>query len=448
MTRPTPCIIDTDPGVDDVLAILLALSSPDLVVVAITLTHGNCTLTSAADNLKKLFYALENEIKLGPEQEVKNRYPNVDPEWRKRHGAGPIEVYLGSEGPIEGKPVTAKYFHGKDGLGDSTTRHPDIVPPPSHHSDLYTLHLSTPALEGVQSLLARHEPGSIAYVALGPLTSLARLHRESAAAPPAGGGSATSVLNQFSVILSMGGAVDHPGNTSPVAEFNFYADPYAAKTIFALALPHLYILPLDLTSYLVLPFSLYESAVDPTFADTTQPSDPTTEGKRPLVHFTSSFLERTREIMRSFGSEMMEQHDPTVVYALMDWARSQESLRGSNELSEAGDKGALAPGWEWRHVDFEVETTGTITRGMLVQDHRQSSQSSTSMTAQTGLTNRAEAIEALDIAEVESHRAEGDETRAEADLRRRRSGARVVCKAPTNERLQRDLVKSIWGVDV
>lgn len=95
-----------------------------------------------------------------------------------------------------------------------------------------------------------------------------------------------------------------------------------------------------------------------------------------------------------------------------------------------------------------LHRTGTITRGMLVQDRRQSSQSSTSMTAKTGLTNRAEAIEALDIAEVESHRAEGDETRAEADLRRRRSGARVVCKAPTNERLQKDLVKSIWGVDV
>lgn len=139
-----------------------------------------------------------------------------------------------------------------------------------------------------------------------------------------------------------------------VAEFNYYADPYAAKTIFALALPHLYILPLDLTSYLVLPFSLYQSAVDPTFADTSAPS--VADGKRPLVHFTSSFLERTREIMRSFGSELMEQHDPTVVYALMDWARSHASERGSNEVSEAGDRGALAPGWEWRHVDFEVET--------------------------------------------------------------------------------------------
>lgn len=140
-----------------------------------------------------------------------------------------------------------------------------------------------------------------------------------------------------------------------VAEFNYYADPYAAQSLFALALPHLYMLPLDLTSYLVLPFSLYKSAVDPPFADTTSPSDGTA-GKRPLVHFTSSFLERTREIMRSFGSEMMELHDPTVVYALIDWAQSRASERGSNELSSAGDRGALAPGWEWRHVDFEVET--------------------------------------------------------------------------------------------
>ncbi|GAA5991562.1 hypothetical protein JCM10908_005764 [Rhodotorula pacifica] len=437
MTRPTPCIIDTDPGVDDVLAILLALSSSDLLVIGITLTHGNCTLPSAADNLKKTFYALEKEMQADPK--AKERYPNVDTEWRKQHGAGPIEVYLGSEGPIEGKPVTAKYFHGKDGLGDSTTRHPDIVPPSAHTSNLYTLHTSTPALQGVQSLLARHETGSVAYVALGPLTSLAQLHR----ATPA---DEASVLNQFAVILSMGGAVDHPGNTSPVAEFNYYADPHAAQTIFALALPHLYILPLDLTSYLVLPFSLYQSAVDPSFADTTSPSQ--AEGKRPLVHFTSSFLERTREIMRSFGSEMMEQHDPTVVYALMDWAKSRQDQRGSNELSVAGEKGALAPEWEWRHVDFEVETTGTITRGMLVQDHRQSSQSSTSMNTLTGLTNRAEAVEALDIAQVEAHRAEGEETREKADERRRRSGARVVCKAPGNERLQKDLLRSIWGVEV
>lgn len=137
MGRPVPCIMcasnttilsftrafqadtlsrsDTDPGVDDVLAILLALSSPDLLVVGITLTHGNCTLDSAADNLRKTFYALEREIEADPT--AKERYRNVDLEWRTQHGAGPIEVYLGSEGPIEGKPVTAKYFHGKVSIG-------------------------------------------------------------------------------------------------------------------------------------------------------------------------------------------------------------------------------------------------------------------------------------------------------------------------------------------
>lgn len=102
---------DTDPGVDDVLAILLALSSPSLLVVGITLTHGNCPLPAAFANLEKTFYALEREIDSDPT--VRKRYPNVNVEWRQRHGAGPIEVYLGSEGPIEGKPVTAKYFHGK-----------------------------------------------------------------------------------------------------------------------------------------------------------------------------------------------------------------------------------------------------------------------------------------------------------------------------------------------
>lgn len=85
---------------------------------------------------------------------------------------------------------------------------------------------------------------------------------------------------------------------------------------------------------------------------------------------------------------------------------------------------------------------------MLVQDHRQSSQSSTSMNSVTGLTNRAEAIEALDIAQVEAQRAEGCEDRATADERRRRSGARVVCKSPGSERLQKDLLQRIWGIEI
>ncbi|GAA5849735.1 hypothetical protein JCM9279_001999 [Rhodotorula babjevae] len=441
LSPPVACIIDTDPGVDDVLAILLALASPDLLVLSITLTHGNCTLSAAAANLGKLFYALEKQLAERPDECT--RWKNVDPEWRRQWGAGPIEVYLGSEGPIEGEPVTAKYFHGKDGLGDCTTRHPDLVPAPSHVSSLFTLS-DKPALDGVQSLLARHEPRSIAYVALGPMTSLAHLHR--AGAPD--GDVRTSPLDQFSVVLSMGGAVEHPGNTSPVAEFNYYADPFAASILFALARSNLYIFPLDLTSYLTLPFSLYTSAVDPAFSDTSAPSVP--QGKAPLTHFTSSFLERTREVMRQFGSDVMEQHDPTVVYALIDWARARRAQAGAGAAAgEDEDEGEFAPGWAYRRVEFEVETTGTITRGMLVRDLRASSTSSTSLTARTGLTNRAAAIEALDVEEVEAHRAEGELDGAQAAAaNRRRSVARVVVSSPGSEPLRRDLLKSIWGVDV
>lgn len=254
----------------------------------------------------------------------------------------------------------------QDGLGDAATRHPELTPPPSHVSSLFTFERSTPALDGVTSLLARHPPQSIAYVALGPLTSLAQLHR----ATVEEGKMRESALQRFGVILSMGGAVEHPGNTSPVssraqlsrartdnrlldqvAEFNYYADPFAAQAIFSLALPNLYILPLDLTSYLTLPFSLYRSAVDASFSDTRTPSDPAS--KPPLTHFTSSFLEWTVEITRSFGGDAMELHDPTVVYCLIDWARNG---RRRDEASARREEGEVAPGWAWRHYDFEVET--------------------------------------------------------------------------------------------
>ncbi|GAA6006924.1 uncharacterized protein JCM10292_000361 [Rhodotorula paludigena] len=427
--QPVPCIIDTDPGVDDVLAIFLALSSPDLLVLAITVTHGNCTLDAATANLKKVFFALEKHLQQRPDET--SRFPNVDLAWRKKRGAGPIEVYLGSAGPIEGAPVTAKYFHGRDGLGDATFRHPDLNPPANHVFTLCNISTAS-ATEGVTTLLSQHPPSTIAYVALGPVTSLAHLHQSAAA-------SGVSPLSAFCAIFSMGGAVNHPGNTTPVAEFNYYADPFAAQLLFALSLPHLYIFPLDLTSYLALAFSDHQTFVDPTFSDTKSPSKP--EGKSPLVHFTSSFLERTLEVMTSYGSDAMEQHDPTVIYALMAWARARMT---NGAVGVSGDEEELAPGWRFKRVDFEVETIGAITRGMLVQDLRYSSRSTR---ARPALTNRVQAQDALDLEEVEAHRAEGEQTRAEAvKAHERRSGANVVVSSPGSEALTRDLLRSIWGV--
>ncbi|GAA5984783.1 hypothetical protein JCM11641_002739 [Rhodosporidiobolus odoratus] len=430
---PTPCIIDTDPGVDDVIALLLALSSPNLLVLGITLTHGNTTLDACAENLHKLFYALQRDLEQSPH--LKKQWKGIDLEWRNKWGAGPIQVFLGSTGPIAGEAVTAKYFHGVDGLANCATRHPDLTPPSSHVSSFYTLS-SASALDGVKSLLDSRLPREIAYVAIGPLTSLAQLHLSSSDLS-----SEFSVLRKFSVILSMGGAVAHPGNTTPVSEYNYYADPYAADTIFQLALPHLFIFPLDITTYLTLPFATYKATVDPAFEDTKTPSQP--EGKSPLAHFTSSFLEGTKEIMASFGGDAMELHDPTVVYALIDWAKGRAL---STDIEEGAETGEFAPGWTWSQVAFEVEIQGTLTRGTLVRDLRSSSKSTTSLTGRTGLTNRTAAIEALDVEQVEAQQAQSE---SESGVKVwRRSGARVVETSPGSERLREDLLRNVWGVEV
>jgi hypothetical protein len=129
---PIPVIIDTDPGVDDVIALLLALSSPHLVVVGITLTHGNCTLSSTEKNLSKLFYALERHLEFTKGQkEQQERWRGVtDRAWRRKwggEGAETIKVWKGCGGPLQGKAVTAKYFHGqvshirKPPIGKNTT---------------------------------------------------------------------------------------------------------------------------------------------------------------------------------------------------------------------------------------------------------------------------------------------------------------------------------------
>ncbi|KAL8287016.1 hypothetical protein RQP46_004022 [Phenoliferia psychrophenolica] len=304
---PVPCIIDTDPGVDDVIALLLALASPELLVIAITLTHGNTPLDATLTNVRKMFWMLEKHLEQHPEE--KSRWPGLDMELRSSLGAGPILVFLGNEGPVEGDAVFAKYFHGSDGLSNIDVRHPELTPPTFKDNDFYEV--SDRSLTVAIPELMRDFPiSSIAFLALGPLTTLARLH-------------AISPINSFLHHFA-GGAVDVPGNTTPSAEFNTYADPWAASLVYGLSLPHLYILPLDITTPHTMPFDLYTSLVDPYFFDTTKPSEPTS--KSPLVHFTSSFLEGTRETIRRFSTlDRMELHDPAVVWCLIDWSRAGQT---------------------------------------------------------------------------------------------------------------------------
>ncbi|GAA6062592.1 hypothetical protein JCM10212_004187 [Sporobolomyces blumeae] len=497
---PLPVIIDTDPGVDDVLALLLALASPDLLVLAITVTHGNTTLEWAERNLDKVFYALEKHIEQGGDEERKRWRGVVDRDWRTKHGASDkVKVLSGCAGPLEGKAVTAKYFHGKDGLADCATRHPELTPPPDHTSSLIDLSSSS-AHDGILDLLSARPRSARkpSYVALGPLTSLAKLSQ------------VIEVEESFEVVLSMGGSFIW-GNTTPTAEFNYYADPFAARQLFSQSLSNLYLFPLDITSYLTLPFSLYASRVDPTFHSTRQPSQlagpgsPAQGVKRELVHFTSSFLEGTKEVMEKFGGDSMELHDPTVVFALIEYARATRGRGHESERVESGEQqGRLANGWAWNRVDFEIECDGTLTRGMLIRDLRPSSQCSTSLTARTGQTNRTLAIEADDDADVDSsdtpqdlqarlnldcdreqataqlgkgsmdvveaiaesveggameqstskrRRVEaeseaGDNAEKASKVKVKTSGARVVVTSPGSEKMRKEILSRVWGVDL
>lgn len=126
---------------------------------------------------------------------------------------------------------------------------------------------------------------------------------------------------------------------------NFYADPFAVRELLVspdlnmrLPLDRFYLLPLDITTPHELPFIFYKNHVDPSFDSTSKPS--ILAGKYPLTHFTSSFLERTREIMLQYGKDAMELHDIVAIWFAVE-----------NPPSAAN----LSPQWKMRHRSFDIE---------------------------------------------------------------------------------------------
>ena len=182
---PYPVVIDTDPGVDDAIALLMALSSPDIDVVGLTTTAGNVPISPATRNALAILEAV---------------------------GRADIPVARGAARPIRGRYAYARHVHSAEGL-----THP-LPPPASRPSD-------TGAVRFLAQTL-RANPGAVTVIALGPLTNLARLHRDHPA-----------VLPLARRLLVMGGAVQTPGNITPHAEFNFYSDPTAARLIIESGIP-------------------------------------------------------------------------------------------------------------------------------------------------------------------------------------------------------------------
>ena len=173
-------VIDTDPGVDDAHALMLAFAHPDADVVALTTVNGNVPVDKTTANACTILDVLGADV----------------------------PVYAGCSRPLIAVPHHAGDFHGKDGLGDA-----GYGP-------------STRAVAGEHAVhalvrLANDAPGELTLVAIGPLTNVALAVRLDPALP-----------SKYKRLVVMGGAIRGMGNTTPAAEFNFYADPEAAAIVF------------------------------------------------------------------------------------------------------------------------------------------------------------------------------------------------------------------------
>ena len=204
-------LIDTDPGVDDALALFLALKSPELRVEAITSVSGNVHVEQATQNVLTILGVLELD-------EV------------------PI-VAKGEAQPLVKPLVTAAHVHGEDGLGNiSTLRNADGSP---RYLPADTEISSTPGVALILEM-ARHYPDELVVVALGPLTNIAKAIRTDPVS-----------MRRLRNIVVMGGAFEEYGNVTTTAEFNIFVDPHAAQEVFDFGVP-VHIAPLDATNQVVL----------------------------------------------------------------------------------------------------------------------------------------------------------------------------------------------------
>lgn len=193
---PRPIVIDTDPGQDDAVAILLALASPELDVVGITAVAGNVPLPLTSRNAR-----VTCELAGRPD----------------------VPVFAGCDRPMVRDLFTAEYVHGATGLDGAHLPDP-VMPLQDDHAVDYLARLLTDA-----------EPESITLCPLGPLTNIGTLLDRHPAARAG-----------IREIVLMGGGFFEGGNVTPAAEFNVFVDPEAADIVFRSGLP-VTMIPLDAT---------------------------------------------------------------------------------------------------------------------------------------------------------------------------------------------------------
>jgi purine nucleosidase len=193
-------LIDTDPGIDDSLAILLALASPEVQVEGITTIHGNCSVDQATINALSIL-------------DLAN--------------AKGIMVAKGFPIPLVQPSLLAAETHGDSGLGYAKLPEPRGRPEVQHGSDFL--------IEKIMS-----NPGEITLVAIGPLTNVAFAIRKE-----------PRIVEAVKEVIVMGGTIRYPGNASPLAEYNVFVDPHAAHMVYHSGMP-ITLVPLDVTYQCIL----------------------------------------------------------------------------------------------------------------------------------------------------------------------------------------------------
>ncbi|KAK3704260.1 hypothetical protein LTR37_013934 [Vermiconidia calcicola] len=424
---PRKIIIDTDPGVDDILAMLLAFSAlpKELEILLISVTYGNVDLQNCLRNVISVFYHIEREI-------AWRKSVGREPGFETLRKSKPL-VAVGPEHPLDDEMLMADFFHGRDGLGGIHESHPhltpadtwkqmfssaegsngpaqDIVAEEMKKTETIFTPSRTPAHQEILTLLRENDPDSITIVAIGPLTNLAM----AAAEDP-------ETFLRVKEVVVMGGSIKGAGNVrssppslaqpgtatkeppfrlikqppspirnmlnqrnqiTPTAEFNTYADSYAAARVYALTSPrprttmppvppappgqpegegtppHLEpypgklsrrlkvtLFPLDITEKHVMTRGDFHAVIDPQIA-----------AHSPLAEWAAVFMASTFGKVGSLHPEItgdavgLSLHDPLCVWYCM--------IRDD-------------PKWDViEGEDIRVETSGQWTRGMNVVDRR------------------------------------------------------------------------------
>ena len=257
--NPRPVVVDTDPGIDDALAIVLALRSPELRVELMTTVAGNTGLRAATDNARRLLALLD------PDE--------------------PPRLVPGAARPLRGRLSTAPDVHGDDGLaGLSRLRdRSGRLLFPANRGPVPCRESAAPAIVAK----AREHGETLTIVALGPLTNLARALEVDAGA-----------MRRVGRLIVMGGAIEAPGNVTAAAEFNFHVDPDAADRVLTSGM-RITLVALDVTRRVRLHWPLVRDAL---------------RGNRsPIARALRHF---TRSLASSGGGMLL--HDPLAMALAID----------------------------------------------------------------------------------------------------------------------------------